>query len=385
MASKDAAFESYKTLHLNGLVSDNLLPIKQKEEVLSSELQKVDKTAAMIEVSPALDPWCFIARCQQRNPSRYHRTLLEFQGINKGSLFVDLYLPVQSPHIPELTLFWNESARIKVISHSLTALDLSSEEIGTMRGITRKLLRAAHTRVHQSRSDFIWLLVPGDESKVPWTHAELLQWDLQTNSIEEAHSLIKRGITNLNHWGPIIVNGDERRWFARSIDRHTSGQGHDDEFALHLTRIPKRRDFVYPVPLNQQLNESLTRTEVYPATQCSVNMLPGAYSMCAMLMPSVLYYYELYFTSNTLRSGLLKPVSLDPEHLPLLVQAMTTSSTGNAAHYQRYVSFLTKNNGKWESSFYLHPALQLESRLCTQMLLTLIRYDSGLNSLVTAS
>lgn len=338
MASKDAAFESYKMLHLNGLVNDNLLPIKQeREEALAVESQNVDKTASMIEVSPALDPWCFIAKCQERNPSTYYRTLLEFQGVNNGTFFLDFYLPVQSPQIPDITLFWDESKRINVISRSFPAIDMSSEEVRTMRKITQKILRSAHRRVDQFRDDFIWLLVPSDGSRVPWNQAKLLQWDLQTSSIENAHNLINGGMKDLDYWGQIIVNGDDKRWFAKSIDCHLSGQVHDDQFAIHLTRVPKRRDFVYPIPLNQRENEPFTRTEVFPATQCFVDMLPGAYSMCAMMMPSVLYYYELYLTTNTLRLGLLKPISLESEHLPLLVQAMTTSSTGNAAHYQRYV------------------------------------------------
>jgi hypothetical protein len=145
--------------------------------------------------------------------------------------------------------------------------------------------------------------------------------------------LIAQGKDNLNDWGQIQLHGDLKKWFATDIDVKEP-----DRPMLHLTRVPKRLDFVYPIPANQEKNEAYTRTEIFPAAECSVNLLPRAYSICAMLMPSILYRYETYLTTNTLRLGLLEPLSFGTEHLPLLVQALTSSSTGDITHYQRYVT-----------------------------------------------
>ena len=333
MAIKDAAFEAYKMLHQNGLVNDNLLPVKQEEDQLAAEFQISDKTSSLIEVYPALDPWRFIAKCQQQSAHAYHRTILEFRGVGDQSFYLDFYLPIQLPALPELTFFWNESKKITVTSHWRSGVVLSSDEIQIMRRITRKILTSIHSRVDQLRDDLLWLIVPSNISKNPLDHTRLHQWDIETDWFMTASDLIAQGKDNLNDWGQIQLHGDLKKWFATDIDVKKP-----DRPMLHLTRVPKRLDFVYPIPANQEKNEAYTRTEIFPAAECSVNLLPRAYSICAMLMPSIMYRYETYLTTNTLRLGLLEPLSFGTEHLPLLVQALTSSSTGDITHYQRYVT-----------------------------------------------
>ena len=331
MAMKDAAFETYKMLHQNGLVNDNLLHVKQEVDKSAAQFQISDKTSSLIEVFPALDPWRFIAKCQQQNPHAYHRALLEFQGINDKSFYMDLYLPTQLPAIPELTFFWNETKRITVTSHWRSGVVLSDESIQVMRSITRKILTSIHPRVDQQRDDLLWLLVPSDMSGGSLDHDKLQRWDAQTNVTTMAPDLIAQGKNNLDDWGQIQTQGDLKKWFVKYIDMETP------QPTLHLTRVPKRLDYVYPIPSNQEKNEAYTRTEIFPASHCSVNTLPRAYLICAMLMPSILHRYETYFTTNTLRLGIFEPVSFGPEHLPLMVQALTSSSTGDVSHYQRCV------------------------------------------------
>jgi len=332
-AIKDAAFEAYKMLHQNGLVNDNLLRAKQEGDELAAEFQISDKTSSLIEVYPALDPWRFIAKCQQQNSHAYHRTTLEFRGIGDQGFYLDFYLPIQLPVVPELTFFWNESKKITVTSHWRSGVILSGDEIHTMRRITRKILTSVHSRVDQVRDDLLWLVVPSDMPESPLDHTRLQQWDAQTDLSMTASDLIAQGKNDLNDWGQIQLQGDQKKWFATDIDASKP-----DRPMLHLTRVPKRLDFVYPIPANQERNEAYTRTEFFPAAECSVNLLPRAYSVCAMLMPSILYRYETYLTTNTLRVGLLEPLSFGTEHLPLLVQALTSSSTGDVTQYQRYVA-----------------------------------------------
>lgn len=363
MAMKDAAFEAYKMLHQNGLVNDNLLPVKKEDDAWVAEFQKSDKTASMIEVSPALDPWRSIAKQQQQNPRVYHRTLLTFRGIHSSPFCLDLYLPVQLPAMPELTLFWNELKTVMVTCQTLPNVTFSGEEVQTMRRITRNILVSVHSRIDRLREDFLWLIVPNDAPEAPYPHTKLLQWETETSSSESAFKMIVQGRTDLDEWGYVRVQGDERKWFCRRIDSCISESASVPQAVLHLTRVPKRRDFVYPMPNSQQTNEAYTRIEQFPAGECFVNMLPVAYPICAMLMPSILYRYETYLTTNTLRLGLLEPLSFGPEHLPLLVQAMTSSSTGDISHYQRLEFFgdcvvkfisslhLMASNLKWPESF----------------------------------
>lgn len=342
MAVKDAAFEAYKMLHEHGLVSDNLLPVKDEEDALAAEFQKSDKVASLIEVSPAFDPWFFIAQHQQQHPFTYHRTLLEIQGIQEQAFYLEFYIPMQLPALPTLTFFWNESKHVLIHSHRLPETTFSSEELITMRAITRNILSSVHgSRIDQMRNDLPWLLVPSNGSQSEGTLAELLQWDAETNGVEKASELITRDKIGLEKWGQVNVSGDNRKWFPRSFDFQSKDPASAPEPTLHLTLAPKRRDFVYPVRHSQRMNEAYTRVERFAASDCSVDMLPVAYSVCAMLLPSVLYRYETYLMTDSLRLGLLAPVSFRTEDLPRLVQAMTMSST-DTTHYQRYVC---KNRG----------------------------------------
>ncbi|KAJ4356124.1 Dicer-like protein 2 [Didymosphaeria variabile] len=300
MAVKDAAFEAYKMLHQSGLVKDSLLPVREDRDALAAES---DKTASLIEVSPSFDPWLPIAKRQEQDPNTYHRTLLEFQGIQEQALYMTFHLPVQLPALPDLTLFWNESKRITVKSHGLQEVEESDESIRQMRGITRKILASAHgVRINQIRTDFLWLLVPclGLSARPHGSDSSLRSWDVETSLVESASELINQGKTDLNQWGQVEVRGDERKWIPKLIDAYESKP------TLRLTRVPKRRDFLYPVPFSQRGNEAYTSTEKFPASECVVEMLPLAYSVCAMLMPAILYRFEKYLATNSLPREMLR-------------------------------------------------------------------------------
>ncbi|KAF2446838.1 P-loop containing nucleoside triphosphate hydrolase protein [Karstenula rhodostoma CBS 690.94] len=341
MAAKDVAFEAYKMLHDNGLVNDNLLPVREEEDAVTAEFQKSDKTASMIEVPPTLDPWHHVATYQMQEPYRYHRTQLVFHGIQEQPFYMTFYLPVQLPAVPDLTLFWNESKRITVRSHRIQEVTLSDKDLMVMRHITRKILNLAHgTRIDQSRYDFLWLLLPSDASQSSWDHDTLVKWDADTNGVEPASHLISCGMTDLSRWGHVKVQGDEQKWLPRSIDMNLVEFPSGQTPKLRVSRVPKRRDFLYPVPKGQRANEAYTKTEEFLASECLVEMLPFAYSACAMLMPAILYRYEMYMTTDALRLGLLAPLTFhEVDHLPLLVQALTASSTGDISHYQRLEFF----------------------------------------------
>ncbi|KAL5455737.1 hypothetical protein PMIN06_004266 [Paraphaeosphaeria minitans] len=341
MAAKDVAFEAYKMLHKNGLVSNNLLPVKEEEDAVAAEFQKSDRTASMIEISPTLDPWLHIATCWEQNQHRYYRTTLEFQGMQEQPFYMNFYLTVQLPAVPDFTLFWNESKRITVRSHRQQEVTLSANELSTMRYITQTILDSAHgTRIYKSRCDFLWLLVPSDASQSSWDLDKLLKWKLDAVGCFEALYVLSLGKTDLSRWGQIKVKGDERKWLPISIDLHTEDSASVPTPKLRVSRVPKRRDFLYPVPKRQRENEAYTRIEEFPISECFVDMVPVSHSVCAMLMPAILYRYEMYLTTDSLRLGLLAPLKFhEVDHLPLLIQALTSSSTGDIAHYQRLEFF----------------------------------------------
>ncbi|KAJ4297870.1 Dicer-like protein 2 [Kalmusia sp. IMI 367209] len=364
MAIKDAAFESYKMLHQNGLVNDNLLPVKPEDDVQVADFQILDNTPSLVEVNLAMDMWPTIARCQEQAPHSYHRTVLEFQGIANEPFYLTFHLPVQLPVVPDFTLFWNHSKNILVKNHQLPELSFSNEEVQTMREITRKILISIHGgRMQDMREDFLWFLVPSDRSGFPWTHDMLLEWNARTTGLRSAAELIRQGQIDLQAWGNIALQDDMRKWFPKTVNANPLDDSPSQEYSVQVTRIPKRRGFLHPVPVIHNENPAYTRTEEFPASQCLVDNLPSIYSVCALLIPSILYRYETYLTTNELRVGLLAPLSFKSENLPLLVQALTCSSTEEPADYQRleflgdcilkFIAFvhLMADHPKWPESY----------------------------------
>lgn len=339
MASKDVAFEAYKMLHENGLVNDNLLPVKEEEDPVTAEFQKSDKTASMIDVLPALDPWQHIANCWEQDQYQYYRMVLEIHGVQEQPLYMDFYLPVQLPAVPELTLFWNETKRITVRSHRREKVMLSQKELTLMRRITEKILSSAHgIRMEHSRHDFLWLLIPSDASQCAWDFDTLVAWYTGTDGVRPPLDLLHHGKTDISQWGQVQVQGDKRRWLPRSVDSHPGFPIAGQMPKLRVSRVPKRRDFLYPVPKSQRENEAYTRIEEFSISECLVEMVPIAYTICAMLMPAILYRYDMYMTTDVMRLGLLAPLDFhEVNHLPMLLQAVTSSSTGDVSHYQRCV------------------------------------------------
>lgn len=338
MAMKDAAFESYKMLHKHKLVNDNLLPAKQEDDS-AAEFRIADRTPSMMTIASKPDTWLAVAKCQEQNPQSYHRMLLELEGIFPEPVYLVLHLPVALPAVPEIKLHWNESKDVSVKTHWLPGVTLSSEQLETMRQITRKIFKSMHgSRMQDTRQDFLWLITPADKVDFTWSHDKLRAWDEETSGFKTASEMIREG-RNLVSWG-VVTTEDYKKWFAKQVS--TGHSGIDSGPVVHASRIPKRRDFLHRIPANNKQNDAYTRTEQLLPSECIVDNLPSSFSVCALLLPCILFQYETYLTTDALRQGLLAPLAFKPENLPLLLQAVTASSMNPTLNYQRYV-FLTIN------------------------------------------
>jgi dsRNA-specific ribonuclease len=337
MAKKDAAFQAYRTLHLAGLVNDNLLPDRQDEDDVMQEFRIPDHTPSLVEVSPPFDPWQVVANYQLQHPHTYHRTHLKVQTSGEAPLFMVILTPYSLPPIASLVLHWNNETQYSVESSWLPGTTFTAEELTTLRAITRKILYSIYNgRMQEERYDFLTLLAPSSAENPIWTHTMLHNFDINTNKNHSALDLIQQGDRGLSNWGLVSLEGDLRKYMVKSISNEvlefsTGKRGH----GLQVIRVPKRRDFLHRIPEKTKENTAYTRTELINATECVVNDLPTSYSILALLIPSILRMYEVHMIVDTLRTTLLKPVSFEASHVPLLLQALTSSMASAENNYQR--------------------------------------------------
>ncbi|KAH9875209.1 hypothetical protein J1614_004700 [Plenodomus biglobosus] len=145
--------------------------------------------------------------------------------------------------------------------------------------------------------------------------------------------LVESGQLDPSNCGLISIRGDLRK-FVLNTDR--SNYSNRSEIPIvWATRFPKRRDFLHPVLGGPRQLAPRKRAEPLPVSECIVDNLPTRYSVFALLFPSILHKLECDLIADQLRTRVLLPVSFEPLHLPIIVKALTSSSTGEAEDYQR--------------------------------------------------
>lgn len=355
MAKKDVAFEAYKALYVAGLVNDNLLPVRQEAEDMAAEFQVPDHTPSLVPTLPTLDPWLAVAQQQQLKPQTYFRTLVEIKGVGERGLYFRLLTLCPVPMVGSIKLFWNESKTYTATMSKRSEVTLAANDLITLRSVTRKILQSVHSgRMQEERHDFLWLVAPCDKTGKTPNSMKLARWDVATSGCQPALSLLAKDTDDSSQWGLISQNGDDRKFVLLAIT--TSGTHNLDigspEADLEAIRVPKRRDFLHRVLNGNNINDAYTRVERLSSTECMVDNLPASYSEIALLLPSILHRIEVAMVADTLRTTLLSPVDINAEDLPLVVRALSASSTDEDENYQR-LEFLGDCILKLVSSVYV--------------------------------
>jgi hypothetical protein len=337
MAQKDAAFEAYKALYIAGLVNDNLLPVREKEDDDTAQFQTSDNRPAFVQASQTLDPWPMIARCHEDNPHVWFLTRLEVRVPGEDLMRMVLLTPVAMPATPEFPLHWNETATYIVQTSWLPGTSFSDDELQLLRSITWKLLRSVFgVHIEEGTEDFLCLLAPCDPSGSMMGNNQLRDWHTATEGQRPASELLALGYSDPASWGLITLIPDLRRFMPKAIQpSQTQGCQGIADTEIEAIRLPKRRDFLHPIPLSTTKNDAYTRTESLKVSACIVDNLPVVHSVLALLLPSILSRLEVYLIADTLRTTVLRPVAIDTEHLPIIVTALTPSGMDGKNNYQR--------------------------------------------------
>ncbi|KAF1945170.1 hypothetical protein EJ02DRAFT_369929 [Clathrospora elynae] len=337
MAQKDVAFEAYKSLHLAGLVNENLLPAREEADNQASQFQIPDNRPSFVPVSPTLDPWPMVAQHYQDNPHVWFRTLLEVSAPGEGPIRMVLLTPISMAAMPETLLYWNKTMRYTVEYSLLPGTNLSDDEIQILRSITCRILQSVLPgHVAKDKDDFLWLLAPCDPLGCIMNIAQLREWDASNTGYRSVSEILTQGDHDAANWGIITQQGDLRKYMPKAL-RVPQNQVSPGlrEAQVYAVRLPKRKDFLHPVYGITNENDAYTRVETLPASQCIVDNLPTPYSILALLLPSILHRFEVCMVADILRTTHLKPLSFEGSNLPIIETALTASSADDENNYQR--------------------------------------------------
>lgn len=368
MAKKDVALQAYKALYHAGLVNDNLLPARQETESLATEFQVPDHTPAMVTSSATMNPWLSTAQQYHGQPATYHRHLISIRTSGEQPMYIDLLTVCPLPTSDAMELFWNTDKMFAATISSLSQVTLARTDIETLQSITHKILSTVHAgRMQETRRDFSWLLAPYDSESYDLDFTELAKWDRAVDGHRPASSLLITGTCPKAQWGLIGQSGDNRKYMLQAIvGPHIDAPGtQSSEARLRVTRVPKRRDFLHR-PLNSgNANAAHTRLEYLNPSEAVVENLPTSYSVVALLLPSIMHRIKVAMIADTLRTTILDPIDIKAVDLPLLVRAITASSTNDENNYQR-LEFLGDCILKFISSLHL----MAQNPIWTECLLT---------------
>lgn len=303
-AMVDAAFNAYVALHRNGLVNDNLLPLRIKVADVVGEIQS---RPSLIQVLPRLNPWSLL----QKHHSGWTRNLVEVEigGKREGSLW--MYLLADCPPISDIPLFWNGNTR-GVIHISKDHTGLAPPDILSLANQTLTLLSAVFpsSRIGDI-NDFMVLFEPHDY--------------VASQEVVPALDVFvdKRGKIEPQDYGLLRYLG--RAYVFEEVISTSPA------FMVRARRFPKKRDFLRCPDAAACLRD--TPVLEIPLADCTMDILPARYAFAAACVPSILHCIENTILAQELQQNLLATIEIS--NLDLIIEATTTSSASSEKNFER--------------------------------------------------
>ena len=364
MARKDAAFEAYTALYHAGLVNQNLLPLGHVDEAVDEAYGAVEKRPSIVRVSDQIDVWPSIAQCWQSS-GHIHGSLVRITGQGQVRTDMIMLLPVKGPAIAGITdLYWDQDTTFQLAFEPETTI-LSPAVTASAAQITFLLLESVFRgRLDCGRYDFTALFMPSDG-------ADHLTWLSSHSGARKAEDLCDQGfggdvglVRDLSNNGTLHMFQDVK--YASLEDTHPDGttkalQHHNKQLFLEdkghcrpsegvpdcsmqidranqcvlmeLERLPKRADFLHPVPRGNATSAKRSGLRWLFANECEVRRLPFSYSRFALFVPSILHKVQVAMIVELLCDTVLSPIQFRDRSL--VTTAISASSAHEGTDYQR--------------------------------------------------
>ena len=362
MARKDAAFEAYKALHQAGLVDEHLLPLGHTDETVKEAYGAVKKRPGMVKVSEQIDVWSCLAQCWQSSCQIYG-SLIKFTNPGQVRTEMTMLLPIRIPAIAgTIDLYWDQDTTFQLIVEPKT-VNFSPAVIASAAQITFLLLESVfRSRIEYGRHDFIALFVPSNCTDYPaWLSSYSGVMKAEALRVEDFNQDVGL-VRDLSHSGKMHIFQDIRSSANTLSDdavktcllqdtypsdkrqNQPSEGAHDCNTQLYpadlnqrkvieVKRLPKRADFLHPIPSNNVTVAKESGLQWLPANDCELQKLPYRYSMFALFVPAILHKVQVAFIAQRLCDTILSPLQFQDR--TLVISAISASSANEATNYQR--------------------------------------------------
>ena len=365
MARKDAAFEAYKALYHAGLVNDNLLPLGHVDAAVDEAYSDVEKRPSIVKVSDQIDVWPSIAQF----PGHSYGTLVSITGQDQITTDMIMLLPDKMPAITGTTnLYWDQNTTFR-LNFSPETATYSPAVTASAARITFLLLESVFRgRVDSGRYDFMVSFMPSTGINYTDHQTWLSSHSGATKAEDLCHQDLDRSVglvRDLSNHGTLHILHDvghtalEDTLFEGSSNflQHPSTDLLSDKWQcrtsegdpvrgvqldridpnqcvlMQVKKLPKRADFLHPVPSGNPGPSKQSGLQWLPAEKCEINRLPFSYSRFALFIPSILHKVQLAMIGENICSTVLSPLHFTDQSL--VTTALSASSAHEATDYQR--------------------------------------------------
>lgn len=335
-ACMDAAFQAYKALYDIGLLSDHLLPLQDKLE------RDIELRPGMGEARAQFNPWLAIAAAWGRDTVQqlHRRTIRVLDDSGLVKCLLEIAIPGFIPDMKPIVVWWDHHTRLTLSFDSDVVMADVSESGRTVsdQDCTHVLLALAYThRRMEIREDCVLRI---------FSPSPLLTKDHLGNKSFSPDFATANGLSYL-----VRDERDQQRhpyYFdtflpskppAGSVKKTYKGFDEDpkDTPYLAVKSWPKKTGFFHqPLPPVQG-SSTKPYSRVLPARSTTVDSIPIVYAEFGLLIPSLIYYMELYLLATELSSTLLAPLRLTD--ISKVAEAICATSARAPMNYER-IEFL---------------------------------------------
>ena len=366
MARKDAAFEAYKALYHAGLVNDNLLPFVYVDAAVDEAYSDIEKRPSIVKVSDQIDVWPSLVQF----PGHSYGSLVRITGQDQITTDMIMLLPGRMPAITGTTnLYWDQNTTFHLDFSPETAT-FSPAVTASAARITFLLLESVFRgRVDGGRYDFTASFMPSTgidhTDHQTWltshsgaTRAEDICYQDLDRDVGLVRDLSNHGTLHIFHGvrntalEDTLLDGSSNilqnpsadlclsdKWQCRTsegepvrgvqLDRIDPNQC----VLMQVKKLPKRADFLHPVPCGNPSPSDQSGLQWLPAEKCEINKLPFSYSRFALFIPSILHKVQVAMIAEHICSTVLSPIHFTDRSL--VTTAISASSAHEATDYQR--------------------------------------------------
>ena len=366
MARKDAAFEAYKALYHAGLVNDNLLPVGYVDAAVDEAYSDVEKRPSIVKVSEQIDVWPSLAQF----PGHSYGSVVSITGQDQITTDMIMLLPDRLPAITGTTnLYWDQNTTFQ-LNFSPETATFSPAVTASAARITFLLLESVFKgRVDCGRYDFTVSFMPSTGID----HTDHQTWLSSHSGATKAEDLCYQGldrdvglVRDLSNHGTLhifhevrhtaredpLLEGSSNVLQPPSTDLSLSDKSQcrtsegnpvrsvqldridpNQCVLMQVKKLPKRADFLHPVPSGNPSPSNQSGLQWLPAEKCEINKLPFSYSRFALFIPSILHKVQVAMIGETMCSTVFSPLHFKDRSL--VTTAISASSAHEATDYQR--------------------------------------------------